>query len=109
MGGGNIACGWRACGKRQVSGLSYGGGYGEIRIPSRIVGGLGPRDRAPFEASEPIRPARGFIIACGLAAYGKRRSSDQTDRSDGLGIPGKPRGAIFGKSGKFGKPGGNLR
>ena len=32
----------------------------------------------PFEASEPIRPVREFIIACGLAAYGKRRSSDQT-------------------------------
>ena len=30
----------------------------------------------PFEASEPTRPVREFIIACGLAAYGKRRSSD---------------------------------
>lgn len=26
-------------------GLSYGGGYGDIRIPARIVGGLGPRGR----------------------------------------------------------------
>ena len=33
----------------------------------------------PFEASEPTRPMREFIIACGLAAYGKRRASDQTN------------------------------
>ena len=48
----------------------------------------------PFEASEPIKPVRKFIIACGLAAYGKRLASDQTNQSaDGLGKPGKPRGA----------------
>lgn len=34
---------------------------------------------SPFEASEPIRPVRGVIIACGLAAYGKRLASDQTN------------------------------
>ena len=33
----------------------------------------------PFKASEPIMPVRGFMIACGLAAYGKRRTSDQTN------------------------------
>ena len=34
---------------------------------------------APFEAFEPTRPMREFIIACGLAAYGKRLTSDQTN------------------------------